>query len=166
MTPMYRACFARQLPKNVLDLVKEKWEAASTEITGAALPPFKAFRLSRPKDPHFPGLAAYRRATRRIVEGGNFLLNSSPEFAVELAHDGDDEEKVLEELETRVEVVDSIVRTAAIREPGKLLKDFPEFSRAAMTISIPEHVYGQNVPQGKKHIRVAALTLIADLLEQ
>jgi hypothetical protein len=162
----FRGNFARPLPANILALIKAKWAEASEEITGAALPEFKAYRLSRPKDPHFPGLAVYRRATRGITEGGNgFLLNSTPEFAVEVGLEGTDEDKLLALLETYVEVVDSIIRTAIVEEPHLLLKDFPEDSRAIVTIEIPEHVYGQNVPQGTKHIRVAALTLTAALVE-
>jgi hypothetical protein len=167
MSALYKANFARPLPRNVLDLVRAKWaDVVWEEVTGGdPLPPFKAFKLSRPRDPHFPGLAVYRRATRRIVEAGNFLLNSAPEFAVEVADEGDDEEELLTRLETRVEVVDSIIRTAVMKEPGLLLRDFPEGSQAVVTVEIPEHVYGQDVPQGKKHIRVAALTLIAELME-
>lgn len=167
MALLYKANFAKPLPRNVLELVRAKWDAASIEATGAAqpLPPFKSFKLSRPKDFHFPALVCYRRATRGIEEATNFLLDSKPEFALEVAHEGADEDALMEELETRVEIVDSIIRTAARKEPDLLLKNFPEWSKTLVTIEIPEHVYGQNVPQGTKHIRVAALTLRALMKE-
>jgi hypothetical protein len=167
MTRIFNATFAKPIPRNVLALVKAKWEAASAEATGEVegLPPFKSFKRARPKDPHFPGIACYRRRTGKIFDGGNMLLNSTPEFAVEVALEGDDEEELLDRLETYVEVVDSIIRTAAREESGLLLDGFPEDSQVLVTIDIPEHVYGQDVPQQKKHIRVAALTLTAELTE-
>jgi hypothetical protein len=167
MSALYRANFARPIPRNVLDLVKAKWEEASAAATGAdPLPPFKAFKLSRPRDPHFPGLCCYRRATGDIEESTSMLLDSKPEFWIEIALEGDDEEELMGRLELYVEVVDSVIRTAARREPHLLLKDFPEESNALVRITIPRHVYGNNVPQGKKHIRVAQLTLICELKER
>lgn len=165
---LYNARFAKPIPQNVLDLVRAKWEAASAEANGAEpLPPFKAFRRARPKDPHFPGLYVYRRATRKIAVAGNgLLLESAPEFAVEVALEHTDEEELIDELELRVEIVDSIVRTAAREEPQLLLAGFPEESQVIVTLDITEHVYGNNVPQGTKHIRVAALTLVCELTEE
>lgn len=163
---LFTANFAKPIPRNVLALVKDKWASSSAERNGGdALPAFKAFKRARPKDPHFPGLAVYRRATKKITDAGNFLLSSMPEFAVEVALEGDDEEELLDRLELYVEVVDSIIRTAAREEPTLLLEGFPEGSRVVVTLDIPEHVYGQDVPQQKKHIRVAALTLNCELTE-
>lgn len=161
----FNAKFAKPLPRNVLDLVKEKWAEASAEANGGeALPPFKAFRRSRPKDPHLPGIAVYRRRTHRLTQG-NMLLGSTSEFAIEIADEDKDDEALLDRLELRVEVVHLIVYEAALDEPEKLYKDFPDDSRILATLDIPEHVYGNNVSQGSNNLRVAALTLTCELTE-
>ena len=161
----FKAKFARQLPKNMLALIEAHQAAALLEANdGVAMTPFKEFNRARPAKVHFPAVTIYRRRTGKIENSNGQLLKSTVEHAVEIAVQGNTEGETMDELETRVEAVDSILRQDTPEAVAILLEGFPP-TVTQVIIDIPDHVYGNNVPEGGKHTRVAALTVTAELME-
>jgi hypothetical protein len=154
--------FGKTIPQNVLDVINDQMsDALAAANNGIPMTAFVEFNKARPTDPHFPCVTVYRRSTTNIdVPDAN--VRSTAEFAVEIAIEGPNEDDVMQELETRVEAVDSIIRSDIEANGPRLILagvDGPAI------VEIPEHVYGANEPTGEKHIRAAALTLTVAMME-
>lgn len=164
-TPRFSAKFGRGVPKHILKLIErdqvEALAVAQDDEDAAPLAPFRQFNRARPADPVLPAVSAYKRRVKDIEEAGDQRVESVVEWAIEVADEGPTEDAVMETLEIRVEAVDSILRA----DPDYLLQDLPPEIAGLVVFEITEHVYGGNVPDGKRHVRAAAITLQAKLFE-
>jgi hypothetical protein len=158
----FNAKFGRGIPRNVLKLIERDDAEALTEANdGEALPEFKQFNKARPADPVLPAVSVYKRRVRDIGQAEGQRVESTPEWAVEVAVEGPTEDDTMELLEIYVEAVDSILRA----DPDAILESVSEEVRGLVVLDITEHVYGQDVPDGKRHVRAAAITLTARMTE-
>lgn len=160
-TRRFNAKFGRGIPLNVLTLIeRDQVEALAEANGGTALPPFK-FNKARPADPVLPAVSVYKRRVKDIDQAEGQRVESVAEWAVEVAVEGPTEDATMELLEICVEAVDSIMRA----DPDAILEGLPDEVKGLVVLDITEHVYGNNVPDGKRHVRAAAITLTAKLFE-
>lgn len=168
----FNTTFARPLPQNILNVVEANQAAflAEANVDGAdqplpALPVFNEFNRARPTNPTFPALTVYRRRTRNITQENDQIISGVAEFAIEIAIEAETPDAAMSALEIYVEAVDSIIRTVGVENPMMLLAGIDESVAGLITLDITEHVYGNNEPEGTRHVRAAALTLTASLME-
>ncbi len=161
-TRRFNAKFGRGIPKHVLTLVeRDQAEALAEANDGEPLPPIKQFNKARPADPVLPALSVYKRRVKPINQAEGQRVESTPEWAVEVAVEGSTEDATMELLEIYVEAVDSILRA----DPDAILESLPDDVKGLVELDITEHVYGNNVPDGRRHVRAAAITLVARMFE-
>lgn len=166
--PLFKAKFGRGIPKRILELINRDMVEALAEANknedgspGPVLEPFRQFNKARPADPVLPAVSAYKRRVKGIEQAEGQRVESTVEWAIEVADEGETEDGVTETLEIRVEAVDSILRA----DPEYLLQDMPAEVRGLVELEITEHVYGQNQSDGQRHVRAAAITLQARMME-
>jgi hypothetical protein len=167
-TRKFNAKFGRGIPQNVLTLIERDQVEALAEANrneddtdGPVLTPFKQFNKARPADPVLPAVSVYKRRVKDIDQAEGQRVESTAEWAVEVAVEGPTEDRTMELLEIYVEAVDSVMRA----DPDAILERVADDVRGLVELDIVEHVYGQNVPDGQRHIRAAAITLTAKLFE-
>jgi hypothetical protein len=161
-TRLFDTKFGRTIPKRVLQLIERDNEAALAAANGGvALPKVKQFNKTRPSDPVLPAVSAYKRRVREINQPEGQRVESVAEFAVEFAVEAQTEDEAQERIEIYVEAGDSILRA----DPDYLLQDLPEGIRGLVELEITEHVYSRPVPDGKRSVAAAAITLTARMFE-
>jgi hypothetical protein len=167
-TPKFNAKFGRGIPKRILKLIERDQVGALAEANknedgtdGPVLAPFKQFNKARPADPVLPAVSVYKRRVRDINQAEGQRVESTPEWAIEVAVEAQTEDAAIETLEIYVEAVDSILRA----DPNAILADVDDDVKGLVELEITAHEYGRPVADGQRYVAAAAITLQAKMME-
>lgn len=144
----FKAQFARQLPKNIIALVKAQQSAAIIEIAdeyGVSLAPYIEFNRSVHKKVDTPCFTIYRKRVRKIENVEDHTLSSVPVFGLISTVEGADEDEAQDFSELYMQLADSIVRSAS--------KDdmLVGLGSKRWNWEITEHIYYPNSPLGTRY---------------
>lgn len=114
----YDARFGRLIPANLIAIVKAQQAGALAEVGaeyGVTLAPFIEWNTSVHKVVNVPCFTAYRRRVRGLGKEGDeqSRRRSTPVFGLVSTVEGESEDEAHDLAEMRMEVIDSIVMSAA-----------------------------------------------------
>jgi hypothetical protein len=160
-TPKIPAQFIRPLVKNLRAVIeRDAPNALAWAAAPSAVVPFAWFGIASHVEPRFPYCLVLADTTDCEGSDDASYINETNNIAIEIGVNGNDPDRLADELFIRVNAVDSIIRNAKWPD---LLKGVPVANYGPCVLEAGRHNYGafvrRNANQQYAHIGVLSLKI-------